>query len=257
MTAVGKDRHRAWTEAAARRRALMQRLAAPGRHTPGPVPLPAAPAARLEALLTEIDETVLPRVLVVEAGGRDLARLIVSHRRLISIDLPGRPAPACDADSLAGILAARLVEVAGAAGLLALSIARRSATPGHAEIACSPAALRAALHQRLRESPLDRLIRLAGSHVLASLTWSEASGPGQFVGPPAWDQRLLQMAAPFRQRRAALRREARIGRAAAEGLLLPLGADLVLLFADLDGQGVAAVLPRPVGLALVAAWQQG
>ena len=72
--------------------------------------LPQGVGARLAMLLREIDEIVLPRVVRLNAGSRDVARLIVSQRRLISVDMPGRAAVPLQTDSLADAMVGRLLK---------------------------------------------------------------------------------------------------------------------------------------------------
>lgn len=256
MRAGGNEMPQAKDDAASRKSALLARLAAsPHQLAAAHAALPGTPEARIEALLDEIDETVLPRVLHVTSGPREVARLIVSHRRLIGIETQDRPKPKPDPDALAQVFAGRLAQIAQWRGELSLSVSPRSAPPGRAGRACSVAAIRQALALPPPENACDRLQRLVEAEAVARLHWSGNSPQAQFSGTQAWRATLQTIAANYLKMQSQTRATARAGPQRAEGLLIPIGFDLGIVVASVDRQGFAAVLSRQTGLDLIAAWQ--
>lgn len=258
MAAVEKEMPQGSKAAAAdRRHALLMRLAAPPAALAGARrSVPPGRAARLDWFLAEIDGIVLPRVLHLTTAGRDLARLVVSQRRLVTIEMPGRLAGPSDAAVQAQALAARLTEIAETRGEIAARLDRRAAPPGHAEIACSVASLRQALDPSGRVSSFDRLLSMAEAVALARLRWVEDSPQAWFSGAADWQAVLQAAAERLLTRRKEGRSPPRAGIPKVEGLLIPLGTDLALILATQGKQGFAAVLTRQAGLELIAGWQR-
>lgn len=256
MRVAGSEMPQAKDDAASRKSALLARLAAsPHQLAAARAALPGTPEARLEALLDEIDETVLPRVLHVTSGSRETARLIVSHRRLIGIETQDRPKPKADPDALAQVFAAGLAQIALWRGALSLSVSPRTAPPGRAERACSVAAIRQALALPPPENACDRLQRLVEAEAVARLHWSGNSPQARFSGTQAWRATLQMIAANYLKMQSQTRANVRTGPLRTEGLLIPVGTDLGIVVASFDRQGFAAVLSRQTGLDLIAAWQ--
>jgi hypothetical protein len=244
------------TTPADRKAALLARLAAePVARPSAGVVLPQGSAARLAAIVAEIDETVLPRVLLLHVGRQEVGRITVSHRHVIAVDLPGRPRPASDPDRFALLLAARFAEIAATPGELVLAIARRTGTPQGAEPSCSLAALRAALSAATTRTAFDRLRDLVSARAQAQLVWTDPGAPSQFSGLQDWAPTLQAMARAFEARAGLTTADALIGPQNAEGLAFPISGQQILILARLDRQGLAAVMPFAAGLAAIAAWQ--
>lgn len=257
MIARGKDMSGADSEAFRRRAALIARLAADPRQLAAEQVMPATPDARLATLLSAINDIILPRVLCVKVGTRDLARLVVSQRRLISLDMPGRPAPPSDPAALALIFAPRLMDIARTPADMSLATHRRARAPSQAELGCSVAALRQALDMTPTESAHGRLLRLAEPHMLARLTWSDKLPAPRFEGQPAWQSPLVTIADRYRKTRQAPRTDARASAQRCDGVLVPVSTELAVLVAVQGRQGCAALLPLAVALKVVSTWQQG
>lgn len=256
MTAVEKETPGSWNEVGNRRGDLVLRLSAdPRKLAADRGALARSVEARLAALLSEIDEIVLPRLLHLHSGPREVARLTVSHRRLIGVDLPGRPAVPRDAKDMADLFAARLVEITETRGDLTLTVGRRAAPPNHAEIACSVTALTQALELATTQNAFDRLLRQAGALAVAQLRWSERSPQGQSSGVADWGVPLRAFAENYRAMGRDHPADARVGPLRTEGLMIPLTAGQVLVVASLGNKGFAAVLPRQAGLDVIASWQ--
>ena len=256
MAAVQKETLVTWQETGNRRGELLARLsAAPRDLATGRHLLPPTVEARLAAFLTEIDETVLPRLLMLRCGPREVASLTVSHRRLIAIAMPDRSALPGDATDLPGLLAARLVEIAETRGELMITVGRRPTLPTHAEAACSVTALSKALAFATTQNAFDRLLRQVGARSFAQLLWSETGTQPQFSGAPDWAIPLQRFAETYRAMGTDHRADARVGPVRTEGLLIPMAGDQAVVIASLESRGFAVVLPRQIGLELIASWQ--
>lgn len=256
MAAVQKETLGTWQETGNRRGELLARLsAAPRDLATGRHLLPPTVEARLAAFLTEIDETVLPRLLHLRCGPRQLASLTVSHRRLIAIAMPDRSALPGDATDLPGLLAARLVEIAETRGQLTLNVGRRPTLPTHAEAACSVTALSQALAFATTQNAFDRLLGQVGARSFAQLHWSETGTQPQFSGAPDWAIPLQRFAETYQAMGTDHRADARVGPVRTEGLLIPLTNGQAVVIASLESRGFAVVLPRQIGLELIASWQ--
>ena len=256
MTALQKETPGTWNEVGNRKGELLARLStdpqylATGRHL-----LPPTAEARLSTFLMEIDEIVLPRLLHLHSGPREVARLTVSHRRLIGIDMSDRPAVPGGAEDLPGVFAARLVEIAQTRGELLLTVGRRPALPNHAETACSVTALNRALALVTTQNAFDRLLRQAGTQSFAQLVWSGTGAQPQFSGAPEWVAPLQRFAESYLAMGKDHRADARVGPLRTEGLVIPLTAAQVLVIASLESRGFVVILPRQIGLELIASWQ--
>lgn len=256
MTALQKETPVMWNETGNRRGELLARLSTDPRSLATRLQLlPSTVEARLSAFLTEIDEIVLPRVLHLHSGSRQVASLTVSHRRLIGIDMPGRSAVPGDAKDLPDLFAARLVEIAETRGDFLLTVGRRPSHPNHAETACSVAALNQALALATTQNAFDRLLSQAGTQSIAQLVWSGTGTQPQFSGAPDWAVPLQRFANNYRAMATDHPADARVGPLRTEGLVIPLTAGRVLVIASLESRGFAVVLARQIGLELVASWQ--
>lgn len=208
----------------------------------GPL-LPQGAAARLARITREIDETVLPRVLLLRAGGQEIGRIAVARRRVVGLTLPGLP----QEPPSARLLADRLARIAAQPGDLALTVLRGPADAGAAGAGCSVPDLRAALASSVTHSGFDRLSARLLSRDAARLTWAEGDGEAQFSGAGEWQPALRHLAAAFRTAAGA----------EAEGLAIPLSGQQVVILARLDRQGLAAVLPLAFGLDAIGDWLRG
>lgn len=217
--------------------------------------LPRGVEARLAFLLREIDETVLPRLMRLFCAGREVARLTVSQRSLIALDMPGRPSMPEDAADLVDICAPRLIELANLRSDLSLKVERRPAQPSRALAACSVPALTLAVALTSSQSAYDRLLRQAEARSFARLMWSEANPAAQFAGAPEWKALLATVADSYRGLRQAQGSGARFAPSQLDGLAVPVSEDKLLVMASVQGKGFAVILPSQSGLDMIAAWQ--
>ena len=255
MSALEKDVRSLRDETDSRRAELLRRLTTePPKLAAERRTLPSAAGPRLTALLREIDEIVLPRVLRLTVGSKELARLIVSHRRLIAVEMAGKPAAVQGSAGLADLLAARLVEIAETRAALALTITRRTAAPNHAEAACSVTSLRAALAEATAQGAFDRQLRNATANCSACLLWSDLTPQSHFSGTEVWAEPLKTLVQQFRAIARGNQNAARVSPVRTRGVVIPVDDTLVIVIASLETKGFAVVMPRKAGLDMVAAW---
>lgn len=205
--------------------------------------LPQGAATRLDRITREIDETVLPRVLLLRAGGQEIGSIAVSRRRVVGVTLPGLT----QEPPSGRLVAERLARIVAHPGDLALTILRGAADPGAAGAGCSVPDLRAALANAVSHGGFDRLSARLLSRDAARLTWDEGNAAAPFSGAAEWQPALRHLAAAFRTSAGA----------GAEGLAIPLSGQQVVILARLDRQGLAAVLPLAFGLDAIGAWLRG
>jgi hypothetical protein len=257
MTAREKIAEVSWKDDANRRGALLARLsAAPGQLAAERRLLPQGADARLEALLTEIDEIVLPRVLHLTSGAQDVAWLVVSHRRLIDVEMPGITAVPNDAGSRPDLLATRLIDIAKTRGALSATVGRRPVMPNHAETACSVTALRQALAQVTTETAFDRLLHQVKAPCIALTQWDAAGGGPRFSGPDSWMKPMKTLSERFLAMGRHLHGDARLGPQGTQGAAIPMPGQQILIMASLEQRGFAAVLPSDIGLRIISDWQR-
>ncbi|MGQ0611125.1 MAG: hypothetical protein ACT4N9_08485 [Paracoccaceae bacterium] len=207
--------------------------------------LPPDPTARLARITREIDETALPRALLLRTGAVEIGRIAVARRRVGAVTLPGLP----DEPPTARSLAARLARIAAEPGAIALTVLRAAADPLATGTGCPVADLRAALASTASHGSLERLTARLLSRDAARLTWAGQDVAAQFSGAAEWRPALMHLSAAFRT--APWRGPG------AEGMAIPLSGQQVVILARQDRQGLAAVLPLVFGLDAIGAWLRG
>ena len=256
MTLARKGKSTADEEQRGRLEARLDRLATdPKRLVAERRELPAKAPERLRALIAEIDETVLPRLLILNSDKGEAGRLIVSHRRLIDVILPDAEPASAEPQHLVRRAAHDIAALSELPGTLSLTVARRDSAPARPEPDCSVHALERALGLSSPGAAFGRLVQRLEPLSLARMNWKDDPAAASFSGKQVWRAALQTYVAA--QAKAAHARKSRIGPTRTEGLVLPISKDHVMLLARLDKQGFAAILPREAGLDALAAWQAG
>ena len=201
----------------------------------------------IDALLGEIAETVMPRVLIVEDdGGEELARLSVAGRRILSLRTGQAVVAGADFDEdddFAVALACGFRAALGARVQAGLRTARGEQPSGQFGLRCSPAAVAAVLAgQRTGAEGLSRYVQALGPCVVAWRVTGSDGAPTE-GGAPACLAQVPDMD------RAAL--AARLDRALAES-----GPDGMVHFESGSGSG-GLILARSHGAMLVAVLGEG
>ena len=257
MTARERIVEASWKDSANHQVALLLRLSAPPCQLGAERRmLPQGADARIAAILTEIDEIVLPRVLHLKSGAQDVARLAISQRRLIDVEVPGKSAVPNEQGTLPDLLAARLIDIAQTRGALSATVGRRPTMPDHAETACSVTALRQALAQVATKTAYDRLLHQIGARSTALTQWDGTVAGNRFSGPDGWLKPMKTLGERFLAMGRHLHGDARLGPQGTQGAAIPISGQQILIMASLEKRGFAAVLPLDIGLGIITDWQR-
>lgn len=218
--------------------------------------MPSSARARLERILQEIDETVLPcrlRVICENAPPVDLA---VSNRRLVDIHASECTSQASDTRTAPEErFAAELLELSARAKAVTALGDLEDGTMAETEQSCSVEGLRRALRLDRKDAGLaalrDHLDQLSHAH----LWWDSDTKKLQFRGQADLKEFLRAHAAEMRRGASTEKASLTHNTNDVTGFAAPLSDDLVLI-AALDGhKGYVCVAPRISGLRALTAWQ--
>jgi hypothetical protein len=242
---------------------LLRLAATPGQLAAERHAVPDAQHARLLTILREIDETVLPRCVDLCIDRNPVARLTISQRRLVRLELARRGALRADPSVMVRVLADALSALSALPGSMSMVVRRRAVATPSPETACSVAQLRLALAVDLQgqgtaqeAAGLDRLAETLERTAQATCRWTSGQAPLAFAGAPEWTEQLARAADRFRQRSDGGPDNRRFGAQRTQGLAVPLGEGLLLVLAGQGNGGLAAVMPETDGMAAIAHWQR-
>lgn len=215
--------------------------------------LPSDVRGRVDYLLREIEETVVPRRIQVWRQEEVLAQLDVSKRRFVSVALtdpscPQQTVDAYDPDALADILV-----YLGQRATRIETTRMQFSIDMQAHESCSAADLRSKLFDQRTASELAALGDLLEQDAVAKLTWRERSQTLNCTGEKSWRELLLEIAKKLRdqirfERDGAMNRDVK-------GLAIPMAQDRILIVGLSTEGGVAAILSRENGMRAIAMWQ--
>lgn len=219
----------------------------------------------VERVLREIDETVLPRRIVVQSGRRVVARLLVSQRRLFAVRIEEKPGDTTgpepgDPAQAARMFAARLQKALHGISDMRMTVARSNFEPGTDRVGCSVAGLAFAMGVRIgqaRATDLEALRRVVIARADAWLHQRNDTGQPEADGDIALIAELHLMAAEATARAVQSGARRRIGANAPSCTLFPVAAGKVALSAQADADLLLAILPEAEIQPLIAAWQTG
>lgn len=219
----------------------------------------------LANLLREVDETILPRRMAVETGGRVVAHLNVAARRVLQLDLPGRQVSAPDqitAMFTGQLLAALTGTTKTGATELTLRITRLTPDPNAANMGCP--AHKLALAASLEIDPVQQqdaareFFAAIGDYSIAWLMFDPAGVPMDGYGSERQIARLSEMSqdnlGDF-----DWQLERTIQHPGAPGcILLNYSADagFCLFYGRSDAGGFMAVLPSQAAPKIQPLWRQ-
>lgn len=155
----------------------------------------------LANLLREVDETLLPRRMVIEIHGRAVAYLNVSARRVLHLGLPGGPSSAGNGshspDQIASKFINQLKGVLGATTVLTLRITHLTPDPNAANMGCSARSLARAASLRIdpvkQEVAARSFFEAVGRYSIACLALDSAGVPIAADGSDTQIARLSEM----------------------------------------------------------------
>lgn len=198
---------------------------------------------RFLALLEELDETVLPRVVTVADGGGMSLSLVVMGRRLKAISNPD--APECsDPVSVRKYLWSFIDR---ATQPRFISIARVGELPGVgnglAISSLSDGSFEGAPHHH-DTNPVPGLFRHLQNEMLAWVTLNQQGQPLKQGGESAWTSRLVDLVETELSKLEAQRRQAQTSGKPAGCVLLSFGGQdgVTLLYARSDRSGFVALV---------------
>lgn len=216
--------------------------------------LPETPRDRLMVLLREIDETVMPRSILLSENGRGVAALTVSNRRLFAIDdVTDVPTLAVGQD--APVLAKHLLDVTKTVTAMSSQATCDHAPSSEGGSGVGVEKLRAELGFDAAGDDISQLNGLLEPVSLARMTWKDGFAAHDFSGAESW-RALLETHAE-RITRNIVEQDAQKLSAAAmtTGMAIPLSKDELLVVACQNKTGVAAVIPRQDGFKAISTWQ--
>lgn len=211
-------------------------------------------------LLREIDETVLPRRIVLVADGAEVAQMAVSNRRVSALRIVGeRPTTARlepgDPEAAARLFAHRLQSLIERSGRMQLRVDRNVGSTDTDGLSCSARNLAACIGLSLgpyaATGDIRDFLRGIESFVLAWMLLVSRTGEEHFRGP---DDLVAGLRA-FRtlEQKTAL---ATIRAALPGCLMLPLPDQRLLLKATAGMDQVLAVLPQDAAVPAMDAWRK-
>ena len=213
--------------------------------------LPKHPRERLERLLQEIDEIILPRVLWIEADTQNIARLHIANRqihglKLINSSLSDQNHADMDANAVASGIVASAKEMTGLR-VSSLSDEDQRSVPTSG---ISLDALKAALGLSTARKSIDQLAQKLDPVSTGRLS-STGDARAEFSGDHTWQDVLNNFAKHFAEE---VQREG-VSASFPRGHAIPL-PDGKLLVAVCDSeQAIFWVVDRTDGLTAISDWQ--
>ena len=203
------------------------------------------PSARLRLVLQEIDETVLPRILVIDIDGAEYAKLRVSNRRLRQI-APCAVALKADLNDIESV-ALWLLDLALVKGAMSLRSMRGEDTETSQDAKYSAASLMATLQGR---DPADRLVRMLACDPFSVLTWQNSISDAAVDGDNAYHALLRSCA-----EECLAVSSTSLPQATPYGMAFEMADDRIMVVSGTPAQGVAFIAARADVLRAISRWQ--
>ncbi len=218
--------------------------------------LPVDPRERLEALLREIDEIVLPRTLRVQANGTDIAALHVSNRRLSRLKHANAGEERrSEADTDANDLAMQLLEIAKTATSIRVEPVQTDQPETEDISSVSVSALRVALGLDRQVCEIDQLAQLIEPDAEATLDWTRDYSDPSFSGDNIWRARMEACAKHVVKTAGSNSDVADLKQSDTIGLAIDISDGKVLILACNAQKGTCFIAPRSEGLEAISNWQ--
>ena len=239
--------------------ALLAKFAAPIETTAHKsTTLPNEPGDRLNVLLREIDETVLPRRLTIKQDQSGVAYLDISNRRLVGISCDDKTGvDKSEAQSDSSYCAAALLSLVQSSAELAFDVGYRPSAYEDTGISCSYAMLKEALGLGGGDTPLAQIERAIAKTANAILCWTHEDPVGVFNGEDAWQSTLQQGRDALGAQKAATERVAHLSEGDLRCLVMPFSETDAIVLAKQDGNGLAAVMSTEQALDVLSKWRIG
>ncbi|NRB17675.1 MAG: hypothetical protein HRU33_08955 [Rhodobacteraceae bacterium] len=220
-------------------------------------------ASLTRSLLAAIDEVMLPRQLTLYFGQVVVARLLVSQRRLLSLDLTEQTAPTAAAAAAdhrgqtpaAQIYAERLHHLSARYRDTGFRITRQICETGLETDSCSASQLAECLALPQQDSRLARLLTMISASADAWVLQVETAGQNRCHGPAPLCRQLATLAATDRAAKQKNRHPLRLPDKTPHYLLLSISSEIKLMVACDQTETLLIALPAQHLAAADAAWQ--
>ncbi|MEM6888976.1 MAG: hypothetical protein AAF636_12640 [Pseudomonadota bacterium] len=218
--------------------------------------LPTGARDRLEVVLREINETVLPRAITVKCSGTALATLFVANRRVFHLQPAAGVLPGVSENSMdTAVIAQQLLDISKSATSIGIETIDRRDHAFTTNQSFSVSALRIALGLDCQDTGASSLDDLLKQHAIAGMRWRAGSKELQFVGAQIWRETMQSHAARMLKIPTSPLLASRSTRSNAVGLAVPLTQALLLVLARDDEGGFACVVPCEKGFEALGTWQ--
>ena len=213
--------------------------------------LPDNPNERLDRVLQEIEEIVLPRTLWLEADGKDIASLQVANRRLASISTFGadKQTVFSDTDNVQR-LANLITKLSKAVTSLRVTGPDQKRSDQEAGHDAAVSALKTALNDQRVNFDIGGLAVCLDEVSTAKFDWTETTANGTFSGDEAWRAQVETAAEKVNEQSENLGGQVL-------GYAIPLNDTVALIIARGSGKGICRVAPLSDGLRAIGEWQAG
>lgn len=218
--------------------------------------LPRSARARLDRLLQEIDETILPRRLRVSCENAPYVELTVSNRRLVVVRKNGSAGASLKSSrSLSAEFAAQLLDLSKQAKTVSRAPEPQPLRAKQMEQSCTVETLRRTLGLDAAKESIDDLKERLDRFADARLWWDMNKKKIQFKGDEDWKAFLRRFAADIRQTDCLPANSLAHASRQVSGLAVPLN-DKDLLISAFDGhKGYVCIAPRTAAFEALSAWQ--
>lgn len=218
--------------------------------------MPADARERLEILLREIDEIVLPRTLWIQANGTDVAALTVANRRLSALTrVDGNSKQIAGESSDANELAMQLLEISKSVTSIRVTPLQSDQPRDEEGSSVSVAALRVALGLDQQVCEIDQLTELLETDAEARLVWTRDYSSPSFTGADTWHASMEVLAKRAMETFNEPDGRSDLKQTSAIGFAMSVSENQILVLACNSNKGLCCIVPKSAGLTAVSNWQ--
>lgn len=244
---ITPDREKTELENALRRLSTQPRILARERRD-----LSTHPRQRLERLLNEIEEIVLPRSLHIQGSGEDIAVLHVANRRLHSMSLIDEPQEYRSLSNTSlNDIAMRVLAISKEMTEMRVKTLSSEVVTSEAATTISVSSLREALEIGHHHCNVDHLSRLLAPHAIASLNWVQDASHPEFQGDAKWEAVMTDCS----QRIQSDYSDPVTAPSGTTGFATLLTQTEVIIVACDADKGICRIVPMAEGLRAISNWQ--
>lgn len=218
--------------------------------------IPVVPRERLEVLLREIDEIVLPRMLWIQANGTEVAALTIANRRLSALTrMNGSSKQTAGQYSDANELAMQLLEISKFVTSIRVTPLQSDQQRAEEGSSVSVAALRVALGLDQQACEIDQFSELLEADAEAKLIWTGVYSSPSFSGADTWHSSMEACAKRAMKIINVSDGGSDLEQTDAKGFAMPVSENKILVLACNSNKGLCYIVPKSEGLKAVSNWQ--